>query len=127
VSFWGRLAVSTGSETATRERLVWATQRNGILELAPRLRPGRYGVVVRAGAQGADSGPSLAIQLGMDPPRRVDLESAAPPVWREREYALEIQWSGGRLPIRLELQQVSRQDPVRLAYIDTVEIRRLPP
>jgi hypothetical protein len=110
-----------------RERLVWATQRNGLLELAPRLPPGRYAVVVRAGAQGTDSGPSLAIQLGTDPPGRVALESAAPPVWRERDYATQLSWSGGRLPIRLELGQVSRQDPARLAYVDTIEIRRLPP
>jgi hypothetical protein len=126
-SFWGRLTVRTGSETATFERLVWATQRNGVLELAPRLRPGRYGIIVRAGAQATDSGPSLAIQAGADPPQRVSLESATPPVWREREYAIEVRWPGGRLPIRLELGQVSRQDPVRLAYVDAVEIRRLTP
>ena len=127
VSFWGQLTVSSGSETATRERLVWATQRNGVLEMAPRLRPGRYGIVVRAGAQAVDSGPALLIEAGAAPPQHVVLESAVPPVWREREYAVEIQWSGGRLPIRLELGQVSRQDPVRLAYVDTIEIRRLPP
>jgi hypothetical protein len=69
----------------------------------------------------------LVIQAGADPPQHVVLESAVPPVWREREYPVEIQWSGGRLPIRLELGQVSRQDPVRLAYVDTIEIRRLPP
>jgi hypothetical protein len=125
--FWGRLAVSTGSEAKTHERLVWAAQRNGTLELEPRLRPGRYRVVVRAGAQGSDAGPSLTIRLATDPPQRVDLESAAPPVWREREYALDVRWSGGRLPIRLELGAVSRQEPLRLAYIDSVEIRRLPP
>jgi hypothetical protein len=56
----------------------------------------------------------------------VGLESAAPPVWREREYAFEVQWSGGRLPIRLALGQISRQDPVRLAYVDAIEIQPLP-
>jgi hypothetical protein len=126
-TFWGPLPVSVGASPVMRERLVWATQRNGLLELAPRLPPGRYAVVVRAGAQGTDSGPSLAIQLGTDPPGRVALESAAPPVWRERDYATQLSWSGGRLPIRLELGQVSRQDPARLAYVDTIEIRRLPP
>ncbi len=85
------------------------------------------GIVVRAGAQAVDSGPALLIEAGAAPPQHVVLESAVPPVWREREYAVEIQWSGGRLPIRLELGQVSRQDPVRLAYVDTIEIRRLPP
>jgi hypothetical protein len=79
------------------------------------------------GAQGIDSGPSLALQLATDPPQRVDLESAAPPGWRERDYAFDVRWPGGRLPIRLELGQVSRQAPVRLAYVDTVEIQRLPP
>ena len=57
----------------------------------------------------------------------VVLERAEPPVWREGAYPVEIRWAGGRLPIRLELGQVSRQDPVRLAYVDTIEIRRLPP
>ena len=125
--FWGPLAVASEGETATRERLVWAAQRNGVLELAPRLPPGRYGIVVRVGAQATDSGPSLTIAAGTDPPQRVGLDSAAPPVWREREYATEVRWSGGRLPVRLELGPISRQDPVRLAYVDTVEIRRLSP
>jgi hypothetical protein len=126
-TFWGLLAVSTGSETATLERLVWATQRNSALEFAPRLRAGRYRIAVRAGAQATDSGPSLVIQAGTDPPQRVGLDSATPPVWREREYAIEVRWPGGRLPIRLEVGPVSREDPVRLAYVDAVEIRRLPP
>jgi hypothetical protein len=125
--FWGRLTVTTGSDPGPRERLVWASQRDGVLELAPRLGPGHYRVVVRAGAQAADSGPALVIQAGTDPPQHVVLESAVPPVWREAEYPVEIQWPGGRLPIRLQLGQVSRQDPVRLAYVDTIEIRRLPP
>jgi hypothetical protein len=125
VSFWGPLTISSGSETATREGLVWATQRSGALELAPRLRPGRYRVTVRVGSQGVDSGPSLMLQLGTDPPQRVGLEGALPPAWREQEYGGEVHWSGGRLPIRLELGQVSRQDPLRLAYVDTVEIQRL--
>src|SRR6185436_3265258 len=41
-NFWGILPVSAGSATVTRERLVWASQRNGALELAPHLPPGRY-------------------------------------------------------------------------------------
>jgi hypothetical protein len=126
-TFWGHLAVSSGTGTATRERLVWATQGNGVLELAPRLGPGHYRVAVRVGAQGIDAGPSLTLQLAADPPRRVDLESVAPPGWREQEYALDVRWAGGRLPIRLELGQVSREEPVRLGYVDAVEIQRLPP
>jgi hypothetical protein len=126
-SFWGLLPVSSGSETTMRERLVWATQRTGVLDLAPRLRPGRYGIGVRVGAQATDPGLTLAIQAGADPPRRVGLDAAAPPVWREGTYAIEVEWPGGRLPIRLELGPVSRQDPVRLAYVDAVEIRRLSP
>jgi hypothetical protein len=61
------------------------------------------------------------------PPQRVSLESAAPPRWREQEYVFDVRWPGGRLPIRLELGHVSRQEPVRLAYVDTIEIQRLPP
>ena len=125
--FWGILTLSGGRDAGPRERLVWASQRPGALELAPRLRPGHYRIVVHAGAQAADSGPALAIQVGTDPPQPVILERAAPPGWREGAYPVEIRWAGGRLPIRLELGQVSRQDPVRLAYVDTIEIRRLPP
>jgi hypothetical protein len=126
-TYWGRLDVNAGSEGARRERLVWATRSEGVLELAPRLGPGHYRVTVRAGAQGADLGPSLALRLGTDPPQRVGLESAAPPRWREREYVFDVRWPGGRLPIRLEFGGVSRREPVRLAYVDTVEIRRLLP
>ncbi len=125
--FWGILTLGGGRDAGPRERLVWASQRPGALELAPRLRPGHYRIVVRAGAQAADSGPALAIQVGTDPPQPVVLERAAPPGWRESAYPVEIRWAGGRLPIRLELGPVSRQDPVRLAYVDTIEIRHLPP
>jgi len=52
-------------------------------------------------------------------------ESAAPPVWREQEYRVEVDWRGGRLPIRLELGRISRQAPVRFAYVDVIDIRRL--
>ncbi len=127
-TFWGPLAVSVeGEAAATVERLVWATQSDGVLELAPRLPPGHYRVAVRVGAQGIDAGPSLTLRLATDPPQRVGLESAAPPGWREREYVFDVRWAGGRLPIRLELGQVSREGPVRLAYVDAVDIRRLPP
>jgi hypothetical protein len=125
--FWGLLDVRGGRDTAVRERLVWATQSDGILELAPRLGPGRYRVAIRVGAQGMDAGPSLLVQLATDPPQRVDLETTVPPTWRERTYAFDVRWPGGRLPIRLELGQVSRQEPLRLAYVDAVEIERLPP
>jgi hypothetical protein len=126
-TFWGLLDVSDGRDTSVRERLVWATQSDGVLELAPRLGPGHYRVAVRVGAQAVDSGPWLALRLGTDPPRRLGLETAAPPAWREREYAADVRWPGGRFPIRLELGQISRQEPPRLAYVDAVEIERLPP
>ena len=35
--------------------------------------------------------------------------------------------AGGRLPIRLELGRISRQNPERFAYVDAIEIRRLGP
>jgi hypothetical protein len=126
-TFWGLLDVSDGKDTAIRERLVWATQSDGVLELAPRLGPGRYRVTVRVGAQGIDAGPLLLLQLATDPPQRVGLETAVPPRWREGTYAVDVRWPGGRLPIRLELEHISRQEPLRLAYVDAVEIERLPP
>src|SRR6185503_12480175 len=110
-NFWGILPVSSRSDTVTRERLVWAAQRNGALELAPRLPPGRYAVVVRAGAQATDGAPSLVVRLGADAVLDVSLESATPPVWREQEYRAEIDWRGGRLTIRLEMGRISRQNP----------------
>ena len=55
------------------------------------------------------------------------LESAMPPVWREHDYQAEVDWRGGRLPIRVELGRISRQNPARFAYVDAIEIRRLAP
>jgi hypothetical protein len=124
-NFWGILPVSAGSDTLTRERLVWAAQRNGALELAPHLPRGRYAIVVRAGAQAMDGAPSLVVRLSAEPVLDVPLESATPPVWREQDYRTEIEWRGGRLPIRLELGRISRRNPARFAYIDAIEIRRL--
>ena len=82
-------------------------------------------VVVRAGAQATDGAPSLVLRLGAEAALDVALESAAPPVWREQEYRVEVDWRGGRLPIRLELGRISRQAPVRFAYVDAIDIRRL--
>jgi hypothetical protein len=119
------LRVSAGSDVGIRERLVWATQRDSVLELAPRLPPGRYGIVVRAGAQATDGAPALLVRLGAAPSLDVPLESAPPPTWREHDYVAEVTWGGGRLPIRVELDRISRLNPVRLAYVDAIEIRRL--
>jgi hypothetical protein len=126
-NFWGILPVSAGSGPVIQERLVWAAQRKGVLELAPHLLPGRYAVVVRAGAQATDGAPSLVVRLGADAALDVALESATPPVWREQEYRAEIDWRGGRLTIRLELGRISRQNPVRFAYIGAIDCRRLGP
>jgi hypothetical protein len=58
---------------------------------------------------------------------RIVLDGAAPPAWREREYAAEIRWTGGRLPVRLEVHEISRNAPVRLAYFADLKIVRLGP
>ena len=101
-TFWGRLDVSAGSEVATRERLVWATQGEGVLELAPRLGPGHYRVAVRAGAQGADFGPSLALQLGTDSPAaRGPRERGATPL------------AGARIRVRRPVAGRPAPDPSR--------------
>ncbi len=126
-TFLGMLVVSRGDAIAARERLVWATQRNGVLELGPRVPAGRYRVAVVAGAQAQAGAPTLAIQVGAGSPQSMALESAAPPVWRERAYEVEVDWPGGRLPIRLELSQISRQNPERFAYVNAIEVRRLGP
>ena len=125
--FLGTLAVDLGGATEPRQRLVWATQRNGALEILPRVPAGRYRVTVVVGAQATGAGPTLSILAGAGPPEHVTLDSATSPTWRERAYGVDVQWPGGRLPIRLELGQISRQSPERLAYVNAIEIRRLGP
>jgi hypothetical protein len=126
--FLGSLDLDADDGTVvSRERLVWAGQRNGVLDLAPRLGPGHYRVAVVAGAQGADGRPSLSVRLGAEPPLEVALDSAPPPRWRERAYTFDVRWPGGRLPIRLELGALSRRDPIQLAYLDRIDIQRIEP
>jgi hypothetical protein len=125
--FLGTLDLDTESGVVSRERLVWAGQRSGVLELAPRLGPGHYRVAVVAGGQGAESRPSLSVRLGTEPAQEVSLDSASPPRWREREYTFDVRWTGGQLPIRLELGALSRRDPIRLAYLAHVDIQRVEP
>jgi len=122
--FLGVLDVDTGSGPMARERLVWAGQHNGTLELAPHLPPGHYRVVLRAAAQATDGTALVTLWLDSQSAYRVSLPTAAPPSWRESVYGLDLDWYGGRLPIRLELAGVSRQDPVRLVYLDAIEITR---
>ena len=123
--FVGTLDIDTPGGRDSRERVVWAGQRSGALELAPRLGPGHYRVVVVAGAQATDGRPSLTVRLGTEPPHEASLESALPPRWRERGYDFDVRWPGGRLPIRLELGALSRRDPTQLAYLDHIDIQRL--
>ena len=100
------------------------SSRSGSLRATP---PGRYAVVVRAGAQATDGAASLVVRLGAERALDVPLESAMPPVWREHDYRAEGDWRGGRLPIRVELGRISRQNPARFAYGDAIVIRRLAP
>jgi hypothetical protein len=125
--FLGLVDADAGSGPEPRARLVWAGQHEGALKLAPRLWPGHYRILVRAGGQASDGAPALTVQIGADPPQRVTLRVASPPAWREDDYGFEVRWEGGRLPIRLGLTLLSRADPVRLAYLDAVAIRPLPP
>jgi hypothetical protein len=53
------------------------------------------------------------------------MTGAAPPAWWERNYASEVTWPGGRLPIRVELTQVSRAAPIRREYVRAVKVQRL--
>jgi hypothetical protein len=124
VSFHGRIPVDAGAGSQLRERLVWAAQRPAVLELAPRIPRGDYRLVVRAGAQGEPAGVSLRIRAGDGVDTVLPIDAGAAPVWREREYAADVVWPGGRLPIRLELTGISRTDPQRFAYLDAIEVRR---
>ena len=125
--FLGTVDIDTERGAVSRQRLVWAGQRAGILELAPRLGPGHYRIAVVAGAQGAEGRPSLSVRLGSDAAQEVTLDSAPPPRWRERAYRFEVRWPGGRLPVRLELRALSRRDPIQLAYLDHIDIERVGP
>jgi hypothetical protein len=55
------------------------------------------------------------------------LDAVPPPAWRRADYAFEVPWLGGRLPLRLEFADVSARDPVRLAYVESLRIERLGP
>jgi hypothetical protein len=54
------------------------------------------------------------------------MAAATPPAWHERDYVADIGWPGGRLPIRVELTEVSGAAPVRLAYVRAIRITALP-
>ncbi len=123
--FHGVIVLETPEGAVARDRLVWAAQRAGALELSPRLPAGRYRVTVRAGAQADGPGPVLGIRLGPLAAPGVPMDAASPPRWREQPYAADLRWPGGRLPIRIELGGVGSA-PVRLAYVDAVEIQALP-
>jgi hypothetical protein len=120
--FHGIIQVDTGQGPSSQERLVWAAQRPGVIELAPRLRPGDYRIVVSAGAQGAPERPTLGIQLDRGIEVLVPMDAAVAPTWLERDYVAEIAWPGGRLPIRVELAGVSRTTPARLAYVRAIGV-----
>ena len=102
--FRGRLEIGDEAVASRHpSRLVWAAQRDATLKLAPRLPAHRYRLTIRAGAQGAP-GPTMAVTAGGTALEPVDVEAAAPPGWRERDYRYEIAWGGGRLPLRVEFR-----------------------
>lgn len=123
--FHGIIQVDTGEGATARERLVWAMRRAGAIELAPRLRPGEYRIVVTAGAQGAPQGPTIRLELDGRAMDLVPMAAASPPAWLERDYVADVAWPGGRLPIRVELAEVSATAPARLAYIQRIEVTAL--
>jgi hypothetical protein len=121
-SFRGVIPVDLGDGPVPLERLVWAVRRDGWVDLAPRLPKGRYQLVVRAGAQGPGPGPLLTLQVAGLSYRPVALVALPSPAWRERDYTYEVDWHGGRLPVRIELSGVSGRAPVSLAYLNHLEI-----
>ena len=123
--FHGVIQVDTGEGVAARERLVWAMRRAGAVELAPRLPSGEYRIVVTAGAQGTPQGPTIRLELDGRARDLVPMAAASPPAWLERDYVADIAWPGGRLPIRVELAEVTRTDPARLVYIQKIEVKAL--
>jgi hypothetical protein len=129
VVFQGLIATVSGSEAETvlQSRGVWAVQRQAVVAVAPRLPAGRYRVIVRAGASGSADGPRLLVRASGAIVHDGTLATAPPPAWRSADYAFEVVWAGGRLPLRLEFPDVSARDPVRLAYVEHMRIERLGP
>jgi hypothetical protein len=106
---------------------VWAAQRSAAVAVAPWLPAGRYRLVIRAGATGPAGGPRLTVRVGDAVVQEVRLASAPPPAWRSADYASEVAWSGGRLAVRLELEDISPRDPIRLAYVEHLQLEPLTP
>jgi hypothetical protein len=126
--FRGWINVDAGSDgAAPAAKTVWAAQRPAVVAIAPWLPPGRYRLVVRAGATGSDRGPRLTVRMSDAVIQDVALAWTPPPVWRSADYSAEVVWSGGRLPVRLELGDVSPRDPIRLAYLEHLRLERLAP
>jgi hypothetical protein len=120
--------VGEGDVTATpRIKGVWAVQRQAIVAVAPWLPAGRYRLIVRAGATGPLDGPRLTVRAADTVVHEATLAAAPPPAWRSADYAGEVVWSGGRLPVALEFTDVSAGDPIRLAYVEHLRIERLGP
>ena len=103
-------------------RLTFALTLNPAVDWAVTLRHPR---IVRP--HRVDRSWELSVRLGTEAPHEMGLESATPPRWRERGYDFDVRWRGGRLPIRLELGALSRRDPIQLAHLDRIEIRRIGP
>jgi len=124
--FHGVITVDTGDGVvSSRESLAWATRGNADIELAPRLRGGRYEIRIVAGSQGRPIGPTMSVLLGSVARPSVPLPGAIPPAWTERAYVSEISWPGGRLPIRVEFTEVASDSRSRNVYLHTIDIRRL--
>jgi hypothetical protein len=115
------------AESMARVEAVWAVQRQAVVTVAPWLPAGRYRLTVRAGATGPANGPKLTVRVAEAVLHEVTLAAARPPAWRVADYASEVAWSGGRLPMRLEFADVSARDPVRLAYLEYLRVERLGP
>jgi hypothetical protein len=84
-------------------------------------------VVVHAGAQADAPGLALRVRAGGEGGATVPLASLPAPAWRERGYAAELAWPGGRLPIRVQVTGVARGEPARFAYLRAVEVLRIDP
>jgi hypothetical protein len=129
VVFQGLITTVSGqdAEPTLRSRGVWAVQRPAVVAVAPWLPAGRYHVTVRAGATGPGDGPRMTVRASDAVVHDATLAAAMPPAWRSADYAFDVTWPGGRLPLRLEFADVSARDPVRLAYVEYLRIDRLGP
>ncbi|MCU0580156.1 MAG: hypothetical protein MUF69_11535, partial [Desulfobacterota bacterium] len=123
--FRGTVAVEHQGRVSASERVIRVASRDMTLAWAPRIPAGSLRLTAAVGAQGSGERPRLQGRVGEWEFLAAPLPTAPPPRWQETEWQRTFTWTGGRLPVLLEITNISRQDPLRLAYVRWIRIDRL--